>query len=238
MRRLVVVLFVVATFSAGVRSSRAGEPLANRPLTVVTQVSDRFRLEVETASRTIPDNVWQEVERAGWRFRMAEFVIDAVPSLRNWRPRGWPSTATWNNSDAVHLPRSKLLVLAEKRRTTSGSVVNSGRVSGVLRHEFGHAFDIATGGLHGARSAAPEFIVKYRQDVASLTASQRSELSYYLQEQRAGRQEAFAEAFAILLGGGSDSGSRSSANRPPMAPLSMPAGASPWCRASNRPAPG
>lgn len=204
MKQRISNLLVVVTACFAISQAWAVEPLADRSVTAVTQVSDDFRQEVRRASLTIPDSVWREVERSGWQVRMAEFVVDAAPSLRNRRPRGWPSNATWNNSDAVHLPVAKLLVLAEKRRTSSGRVVSSSRVPGVLRHEFGHAFDIALAGPHGARSATPEFVASYREDVNRLTAPHRGELNYYLQDQRAGRQEAFAEAFAILLGGGSD----------------------------------
>jgi len=202
---LLATVAVIATMTAVTSArTRAMEPLAARQVTAVTNVSDDFREEVKLASRTIPDSVWREVERSGWRVRMAEFVVDAAPSLSNRRPRGWPADATWNNSDAVHLPQAKLLVLAEKRHTTSGRVVSSNRVAGVLRHEFGHAFDIALDGPYGSRSATPEFVASYREDVNALTAFQRNQMDYYLQDQRAGRQEAFAEAFAILLGGGSD----------------------------------
>jgi hypothetical protein len=199
---------LVAVFLFVTTSTRATEPLSSRSITQVTQVSEAFRQEVELASRTIPDNVWHAVRQSGWRVRVAEFVVDAAPSLRNRQPRGWPSDATWNNTDAVHLPKKKLLVLAEKRRTTSGRVVASSRVPGVLRHEFGHAFDISLGGRYRARSATPEFVSSYQKDVDNLTVSQRNQLAYYLQDQRAGRQETFAEAFAILLGGGSDTTKR------------------------------
>jgi hypothetical protein len=195
-------VFVVAVYT------QAGEPVSNRLITEVTDVSDDFRQEVRLASLTIPNNVWQSVTQSGWRVRIAEFVIDAAPSLSDQRPRGWPSDATWNNSDAVHLPQAKLLVLAEKRRTTSGRVVTCSRVPGVFRHEFGHAFDISLGGRDRARSATPEFVASYRADVEMLNQVQRKQMAYYLQNQRAGRQEAFAEAFAILLGGGSDTTKR------------------------------
>ena len=204
MNRLTWTLLVAAIVSFGVAPTQATEPNSTRPVTEVTNVSDNFRQEVKLASLSIPNNVWQAVRQSGWQVQIAEFVIDAAPSLKNRRPRGWPIDATWNNSDAVHLPQSKLLVLAERRRTTSGRVVTSNRVPGVLRHEFGHAFDIALGGSYRTRSATPQFVSSYRQDVEMLTASQRNQMEYYLQDHRAGRQEAFAEAFAILLGGGSD----------------------------------
>ncbi|MFV1968567.1 MAG: hypothetical protein ACC628_24355, partial [Pirellulaceae bacterium] len=57
---------------------------------------------------------------------------------------------------------------------------------------------------HRFRSSNPQFINVYLGDMAQFSDSRRKELAYYLQGQRAGRQEAFAEAFALLLGGGSD----------------------------------
>ncbi len=196
--------------SATLTASRgmAADPHVHRIVTVASQVSDHFRQEVTLASRSIPAHVWNAVEQSGWQVRMAEFVVDAAPSLKGRHPRGWPRSTTWNNSDAVHLPHAKLLVLAEKRRTTSGQVVSSDRVPGVLRHEFGHAFDFADPGPHGAHSRTPGFVASYCRDVEALTSAQRKPLRYYLQTQRAGRQETFAEAFAIVLGGGSDTASQ------------------------------
>jgi len=193
-------------------SAEAFEPLAVessvstvRPsISILAGVSERFRADVDAAARTVPDNVWQAIERAGWRLHAAPSVVDAAPWLKGVRPRGWPTGATWENADAVHLPRSRLLVLAEKRLTRDGAVVASDRVDGVLRHELGHAFDMASGGRWQFHSLTPEFSAAYRADVAQLAGRRREALVYYLQQRSAGRQETFAEAFAITLGGGSD----------------------------------
>ncbi len=191
-------------FSVAAVAVEASDAVTRRSLTTATTVSDGFRRQVRQASLTIPDRLWLHVEQSGWEVRMAEFVVDAAPSLRNRRPRGWPQSATWNHSDAVHLPEAKLLVLAEKRLTSNGQIVPSNRIPGVLRHEFGHAFDIAAGGTRGAYSTSSEFIACYRRDVNALRVEDEPLLGYYLQDERAGCQEAFAEAFAITFGGGSD----------------------------------
>ena len=170
---------------------------------VATTVSKSFHRETEDATRTIPDKVWQTIERSGWKVQLAEFVVDAAPSLRGVRPRGWPSHLTWENSDALHLPTSKLLVVAEKRRNSSGKVVTSSRVGGVLRHELGHAFDMALGGKSRFLSSHANFVNAYQRDVLRLSSDERETFKYYLQGTRAGWQEAFAEAFAVSLGGGS-----------------------------------
>jgi hypothetical protein len=111
---------------------------------------------------------------------------------------------TWDHADAASLPQSRLLILAEKRRKRDGDVVSTHRVDGVLRHEFGHAFDMTANPYYRFQSSTSEFQRAYLRDVAELTSQDRREMAYYLQSQGAGRQEAFAEAFAAVLGGGSD----------------------------------
>ncbi|HRX78893.1 MAG TPA: hypothetical protein P5307_07510 [Pirellulaceae bacterium] len=172
-------------------------------LVSATSVSDSFQRETQKATKSVPPQVWKTLDDAGWRVQLAEFVVDAAPSLRGVRPAGWPRHLTWDNSDAIHLPTSKLLVVAEKRRNRSGDVVASTRVAGVLRHEIGHAFDMASGGSGRLLSTAPSFIQAYQQDVSRIAAGNRTAFAYYLQDGRNGLQETFAEAFAVALGGGS-----------------------------------
>ena len=167
-------------------------------------LSADFLLRAEAARASIPDPVWQGLQRAGWRVKLVEFVTDAVPHLRHTRPRGWPLPYTWNHTDALSLPASRTLVLAEKRLRPNGEIIYSERVAGVFRHELGHAFDLMAGRPFGLRSATPDFAAAYRRDVAGMAGSLRRSVAYYLQPKPAGPQEAFAEAFAIALGGGSD----------------------------------
>ena len=172
-------------------------------LVSATSVSDRFQRETQDASRTIPPQVWKTLNEAGWRVQLAEFVVDAAPSLRGVRPPGWPRHLTWDNSDAISLPTAKLLVVAEKRHNRSGEIVASSRVAGVLRHEIGHAFDLAAGRGSQTLSASSHFVQAYQQDRSRIEAADRASFAYYLQDGRNGLQETFAEAFAVVLGGGS-----------------------------------
>lgn len=178
--------------------------LAATSISTLTPVSDSFRRQTSAALQTIPDQVRQVIETSGWRIQLAEFVVDSQPALTNDRPRGWPEDTTWQNTDAIHFPVERLLVLAEKRRNARGQIVATARVAGVLRHELGHAFDMATGGPRSFRSASDEFRFAYSTDVRKMMPESSKELAYYLQDLNAGRQEAFAEAFGIALGGGSD----------------------------------
>ncbi|MEO8493629.1 MAG: hypothetical protein ABI614_01060 [Planctomycetota bacterium] len=181
------------------------QDLSTVPISFVstTRVSARFQRETEVATRSVPPQVWKTLGEAGWRVQLAEFVVDAAPALSGVRPPGWPRDLTWDNSDAIHLPTSKLLVVAEKRRNRAGEIVDSSRVSGVLRHEIGHAFDMAASGSHEFLSASPQFMWAYQQDVSRIPSRDRGTLAYYLQDGRGGLRETFAEAFAVVLGGGS-----------------------------------
>jgi hypothetical protein len=179
-------------------------PPAQAALEIASPVSDDFRRRIEDASATIPENVWQTLWEAGWRVQMAEFVLDAAPMLTGERPRGWPTGLTWEHTDAVNMPRRRMVVVAEKRRNLQGEIVPASRIEGVLRHEVGHAFDRIIGGRYGFDSSHPKFVAAYHRDLKTIAEGDRDVLGYYLQGDAAGRQEAYAEAFAVVLGGGSD----------------------------------
>lgn len=180
----------------------AGEAPAT--LQVVSAVSPQFAAEVDRVWQAIPPAIRSDLQRAGWQVKLAEYVVDAAPELATQVPRGWPEGMSWRNVDAVHLPRQRLLVVAEKRLTTQGACVLATRTAGVLRHELGHAYDRANGGQAQYLSSTPLFRAAYEKDGARLSSELRERLGYYRQAGSAGRQEAFAEAFGMLLGGGSD----------------------------------
>jgi hypothetical protein len=203
----IVAVLAVLTVSPVVRSGEAAYSVSRslaRRVERVSPVSESFAQEMEFAAETIPEEIWRRVSEAGWRVCLAEQVVDVVPGLRGTAPRGWPDGTVWDNTDAVHLPATKQLVIAEKRRNQQGLLVACTRVAGVLRHELGHAFDMISGDGQQFRSATAVFLAAYHADLARMSAEQRQELAYYLQQQEAGRQEAFAEAFGIVFGGGSD----------------------------------
>ncbi|MGE0757149.1 MAG: hypothetical protein AB7F89_14535 [Pirellulaceae bacterium] len=202
---IVAIVAIVSLPTPWIRGeSSLSQSHAERSMIRVSPISDTFATQMELAARSVPSHVWYAVMDAGWRVYLAEQVVDAVPALRGVAPRGWPAGTLWDNTDAVHLPASKQLVVAEKRRNRRGEVVSCTRVAGVLRHELGHAFDMVAGQDGHFRSASADFLAAYHGDVAEMTAVRREKLQYYLQPQDAGRQETFAEAFGIVLGGGSD----------------------------------
>jgi hypothetical protein len=191
-----------------VRAENAGKSAGQAtwflPVSKLASVSNSFAQDFDEAAKTIPQPVWQVVLDAGWRVSLAENVVDAAPALRGVTPRGWPAGLMWDNTDAVHLPTAKLLIIAEKRRNKKGQIVRCTRVGGVLRHEVGHAYDVVSGKPAQFESAKQTFLNAYAYDLAEMGSQRRSELHYYVQQGQAGHQETFAEAFGIVFGGGSD----------------------------------
>jgi len=206
--RSIVIALLATIVHAGVVPVRVAESAAingtELPLREVSEVSDAFRQEVLSAMETIPPVIWRHLRRTGLRVELAEFVIDAAPSLQGVHPRGWPEGMTWENTDAVHLPKQRQLVIAEKLRNRKGQVVSGTRAVGVLRHELGHAFDVIADTPEQYYSASPGFLCACELDLSRMSDACCRQLAYYRQSNASGRQEAFAEAFGILLGEGSD----------------------------------
>ncbi len=201
----------------------------------VNSTSDAFQRLAQAESDTIPRPVGELLAQAGWRFQLSEFLVDAVPALKHEHPRGWPTWMTWQNVDGVYLPRDQVLVFAEKRRNKKGDVVACTRLGGVMRHEIGHAFDMLAGGSGRHFSSRPEFQNAYQRDIKHMPRATSDTLVYYLQNASAGRQEAFAEAFAIALGGGSDeaNGQLFEGSFPAVMKRSLVISASTWRRTPN-----
>ena len=204
MQRLAIVLMLTVIPMVRADDVRRAWHEPPAPLQVVTPVSAAFEAQVRTAWAELPRPLRSDLAHAGWQVHLAEFVVDAAPALAESQPRGWPSGMSWRQTDAVHLPQQRRLVVAEKRRNSQGQIVSATRAAGVLRHETGHAFDLAQGGHYKFLSASPGFRSAYESDIARMTSQQREALTYYLQRSAAGRQETLAEAFAISLGGGAD----------------------------------
>lgn len=168
------------------------------------ELSESFCNQFDEAARSIPDKIWSGLRQGGWQIKTCKLLVDVIPSLAGEQPRGWPDKSSWENTDAVYLPKLRLLVVAENRKSNSGDFVTNQRVAGTLRHELGHAFDMLSAHQESYRSSEFGFLTAYESDVNQLNANDHQTLRYYLQKGQAGQQEAFAEAFGILLGGGSD----------------------------------
>ena len=161
-----------------------------------------FLLTVHWTLRSLPPSVLEELSERGWRIELVPSLGQALPELADEAPRGWPSGWTWKEVDAAHLPSERRLIVAAYRRTRTGERVRATRTAQVIRHELGHAWDVAGAGQR-LRSSEESFRAAYELDRKTMSATERDRLGYFLQAGTKGRQEAFAEAFALVHGGGS-----------------------------------
>jgi HK97 family phage portal protein len=189
-------------------------------ITYSGNTSESFRGEVASAADSIPKSVRDRVEgKYGARIVTNELLTNHFTDLKGVCPNGWPPGSTWDEAEGLFQHRSKTIFCSEFTQA-SGLRSKSYRVSGVIRHEYGHAFDTSgtmdvsfiSGGSFSSRQA---FKDAYSADLNALKSlalegdavakDAVKHLDYYLQQGYAGRDEAFAEGFAITNGGGGGS---------------------------------
>ncbi len=155
--------------------------------------------ELGAVYQALPAKARALLAKHGIEVAVGKAFGDVAPDIVNDRPRGWPEGMTWANVDGCyyHGPGGKRIAFAcAEKKSWDGTMVRSGRAPGVFRHEIGHGVDEALGN----HSFTPAFRAAYAADVAAL--ADKAGLEYYLQPGHAGPQEAWAETFADLYGGG------------------------------------
>lgn len=177
-------------------------PRARLKVGVGSGVSPEFRQEVVASLSKIPKSARDYAASHGVSVATGRFVTEVRPELKGVQPRGYPTGATWDNAEGLYHPKAKQVIVSEKRRKPDGTEVPSNRVAGVIRHEFGHAVDFAN--PQDRLSNRPDFVKIYEQEASAARSDPNASksLRYFLQAGEAGRQEAFAEGFGILHGGG------------------------------------
>lgn len=164
-----------------------------------------LRVEIRGASPEFQERMLREIQNIpeadrallasrGIRIAIAGRVTDLDPSIANEQPRNWDRGSTQEDTDGIFLnDERRTVVVAE--HTRSGP---SNRAEGVLRHEIGHAMNLALDNFSDSR----EFRRAYDMDVRNMSREQRRLLTFWLQPaQGAGRDEALADVYAALRGG-------------------------------------
>lgn len=168
-------------------------------------VTDAFVREVQGALTGVPVNVRSALQRSGYHVTVAKTVPSAVPSSSGKQVRGYVHSATWNNVYGMFNRASKQVIMAEYAESEKSggaprmaTLNDPRRRHGILKHECGHAVDQLLNNF----SHSPAFANAYNLGIARLNANERKVLDYYLQAGHAGKEEAFAEIFAISCGNG------------------------------------
>ena len=173
-------------------------------------VAPRSVALVKQAIRDIPYAYREALENAGYKIVIAPELIDVLPELENEHPRGWEERATWHNSNGTFYQKFKWIVVGERATDLkTGGLVVDPSIETTARHEFGHAYDYFLGQYATQQkfsegfqefSSSTVFQNAYDADAASISDNSKRRLYYFLQPDKAGREELFAEMFPLLYG--------------------------------------
>lgn len=179
---------------------KANVPPAVEELKPGEKTSWQFFRDAKATYDALPEGVRKLLKDKGFYLVVVPNVThkNGLPELAGKTPRGWPPGTTWDNADG--LQTGKKILVSEYRQTATGKWEKNTRIGGVVRHETGHALDEALGDGTKKYSDSNEFLEAYEKDVARLTKEQKDQLGYFLQA-AGGRQETFADVFALLSGG-------------------------------------
>lgn len=172
---------------------------ANQLLVDKMDCSDEHAKHVKDAADSLPSNIKNFLAKRGYHYIAADKTKAALESLgvdTSIPPRGYPPGWTWDNVDGTVDKGHHKIIVSEHLK--SGPWVKNERVEGVLRHETGHAIDHELGDY----SHSPEFTKTFAAEVAKMPKAVRDRIGYLLQPGYAGYEEAFAEVFAVINGGG------------------------------------
>lgn len=152
-----------------------------------------FTRRVTDTYNGLPQNVRDALANDGVTLIPTDKVTDVMPQLKGQKPRGWPPGSSWDDVDGAYDTTGKRIIVAERQGAAKSS---SNNVEGLTRHETGHAVDDLKD-----FSDTLAFTTAYDAEVPNVPAPDKQALDYFLQKDEAGRQEMFAENFAILNGG-------------------------------------
>jgi len=160
-----------------------------------------IRERVSRALDRIPQSVKDRVFSSGCRIVIVPMIDQYLGKTISDIPQGYRSGGGYDNTDGTFRCDENEIVIAERVAYRNGSPKKVKRVSHVLCHEFGHAYDQSlvkdVVPDHSFASSLPQFLETHEKEARKMTNSKRSELEYYCQDGSAGAGETFAELFSL-----------------------------------------
>lgn len=142
----------------------------------------------------LPEGVRQTLSDHDVVVRTGSLMSDIDPALKKVHPRGWPRGFTQDAVEGCYRPNYRNVYVSENTKRY-GKIEPNQRVGATVNHEVGHAY-------YHAKDIAKdaELIKRYMTDRRVLSPNMKKQFSYFLQSGEIGRNEAFAECFAIMAG--------------------------------------
>jgi tetratricopeptide (TPR) repeat protein len=199
-----------AASGSGTKSEAASGPLSDTQkqvviaeiIKVVRATKDRPEVsklvigEVQEALAQYPESLLVLLHKHGCHVRLTPTMIDNDPELEHTQPRGYEDGATFRNCPGMFDGSDIILPEYIYQGDSDQISKNSGAV-GTLRHELGHAIDRYMGNITGRE----DFRHQYYLDLGRIDDDVKAKLSYFVQKDRGGPSETFAELMCFRYGG-------------------------------------
>ena len=166
-------------------------------------VSADFIADTKSALGQYPTSLLHLLAKKNIHIKLTPTMVDNDPSLGYKQPRGYEDGKTYKNCPGLF--NGYEIVLCEYEFIgESNDLRKCFGPMGTLRHELGHAVDRCLGTV----TRQEEFRHRYLLDIGTIDDDMKSKLTYYLQKDRAGPSETFAEIMCNKYGGRPSSDSR------------------------------
>lgn len=155
--------------------------------------SDTAYSEVIASLQSLPGDLKSRMHGWGMKIVITPTILAALPELVNEKPHGYSHGGNYNNCPG--LCRGNAIYVAERVSYGNGPPQLHRRLTPVLMHELGHAFD-----HHMSISTSEGFLKELASDKQHISSSQSDAFYYYAQE--GAEAEMFAELFSVAHPGG------------------------------------
>ncbi len=160
------------------------------------EVSKTLISDVQAALERYPEPLLLLIYKNGCHVRLTPTMVDNDPELEQTQPTGYEEGSTFRNCPGMF--NGTDIVLPEYTYDGDSNQLreNFGAV-GTLRHELGHALDWYMGNISGR----DDFKHQYYLDLGTIDDDTKAKLAYFVQKDRTGPAETFAELMCFKYGG-------------------------------------
>jgi hypothetical protein len=148
---------------------------------------------VKQALAYVPAAARESMRQEGIVILIVPDMITAEPQLANQKPSGWVSGG-YDNCGGFFRPREKRIYIAERISISNQPLQNNPIALWTTLHELGHAYDFI-----GKYSDSELFTKPYEDDAKYLNNELRIKYEYFLEHNKGGRGEMFAELFSAVV---------------------------------------
>jgi tetratricopeptide (TPR) repeat protein len=174
-------------------SGKDKEEIIERLVKVVPAQADRKNVSkqlienVKEALKAYPTNLLALVYAKGGKVYLTPTMIDKEPMLQNTQPTGYEDGTTFKNCPGMFQRGNEIVICEYSMQGDNWAPLTD--CIGTLRHELGHAVDCYLGWFSGKEAFKHEYLL----EAARIDEDVKTRLGYFLQKDRTGPTETFAE---------------------------------------------